>query len=125
MSDRVFHLARHLTLTLLVLLTSFCTKDKGTVKVTEPVAAVKCEPTYNNGIKPLVLLKCATTGCHVKNFPFGDFTGYGELKTRINSGKVTVLVFDQKLMPPANAAKLTDVELEKLKCWIDNGAPEN
>lgn len=90
-----------------------CTNDKFE---SDPCAAV----SYIETIRPLVNLKCAVYGCHVSGFPPGDFTGYEVLKQKVNEGKLQLVVFDLKIMPPVN--KLTDEETALLKCWIANGA---
>jgi uncharacterized membrane protein len=99
-------------------LVTACTKDKGA-----PAPLVtKCQPQYTRDIRPVIETRCALTGCHVGNFPFGDFTKDSVFKIRVVNGRVKTLVIDEKLMPPANASQLTGEELETLKCWIDNGA---
>jgi hypothetical protein len=97
-----------------------CTKDKGLKPKEVPV----CEPSYTQEIQPMVLSKCATTGCHVPGFPFGDFTNYAGLKAKVDNGRVNTVI-ESKVMPPAYSPQLTDEELTHLKCWISNGAPEN
>lgn len=84
-----------------------------------------CNAKYSNDVKPIVAAKCALSGCHVAKFPFGDFTLYTDLKTRVDNGKINSLVIENKLMPPVSAELLTDTELNKIKCWISYGAPEN
>ena|ERR1044072_7871801 len=103
--------------------TSSCTKKVAFAEKKEPQTA--CNPAYGEVIKPLILLKCATANCHVANFPFGNFTTYGDLKARIDNGRIKTLVFEQQLMPPSGAARLTSEEIDQLKCWIDHGAQEN
>ncbi len=81
--------------------------------------------TYGVDIVPIVESKCAVTGCHVDGFTFGNFTLYGELKKRVDNGKIQSLVFDNQLMPPASAQQLTEEEKAKIKCWMDDGALNN
>lgn len=91
--------------------------------VPEPTA----EPcaTYAADIVYIVNSKCALPGCHVEGSTFGNFTLYSELKQRADNGRIQQFVFDLEIMPPASAEKLTDEEKEKLKCWLDDGAPDN
>lgn len=110
-------------LIVLIIAADSCTKRTAAPEKEEPKGG--CSATYKDVIKPLVLQKCATSNCHTGNFPFGNFTAYGDLKTRIDNGRVKTLVFDQKLMPPAGSPQLSREELDKLKCWIDNGSQEN
>lgn len=100
-----------------------CTKDKSVLKTNSPIAS--CQSTYCLEIQAILNLKCALSGCHVGSFPFGNFSSYGDLKARIDNGKLNKLVFEYGLMPPANAVKLNDAELKALKSWLDDGAKEN
>jgi uncharacterized membrane protein len=95
-----------------------CTKQNGS-PATTPVTN---EPKFSRDIRPVISSKCAITGCHVANFPFGNFTLDGDFKARVDNGKVQSLVLENKIMPPAKAVPLTDSELEKLQSWINNGA---
>jgi hypothetical protein len=108
----------------LQILSSSCTKTKA--KMQEPPAPVEtCAPHYLTEIRPFIISRCAVSNCHVANFPFGNFDSYDDLKKRIDNGRLQTLVFEQKLMPPPGAIQLTEQELSLLKCWMDNGAPEN
>lgn len=107
-----------------------CTKDKGVLADKAPGAAAQVDSTsnkitYSKNIKPLVSARCALSGCHVTNFPFGNFTQYADLKMRIDNGRVKLLVFDDTLMPPAGKVPLTTDELSILKAWIEDGAKQN
>lgn len=84
-----------------------------------------CDARYQRDIKPLIGAKCAISGCHQAHFPFGDFTMYSDLKTKVDNGRVKRLVFDNVLMPPSSATQLTAKELEVFKCWMDDGAKDN
>ncbi|MBL7934158.1 MAG: hypothetical protein JNL60_19800 [Bacteroidia bacterium] len=102
-----------------------CTRKVGT-KMPSPAAdTIVVNASYTKHIKPLVTEKCATTGCHIANFPFGDFTQYSDLKAKVTNGKLNLLVFDKKLMPPATYPQLTTDQYQLLKTWVDNGAIEN
>ncbi|MEO8085234.1 MAG: hypothetical protein ABI763_00345 [Bacteroidota bacterium] len=68
-------------------------------------------------------MKCAVSGCHVSGFQPGDFTNYQVLKQKVDDGKLQLVVFDLKIMPPVN--KLSDEETSIVKCWIANGAKSN
>src|SRR5439155_1224468 len=98
-----------------------CTKDVGLKPLPVPIQEPEsCR--YLDDVKPFVLAKCAISGCHVSGFPFGDFSLYDGLKARADNGRIKTLVFEDGLMPPASAEKLTEKEKRQLKCWLDNGA---
>ena len=80
---------------------------------------------YSSDIAPVITAKCALPGCHVAGSSFGDFSAYAELKQRADNGRIQRNVFELKKMPPSTQAQLTDEEKDKLKCWLDNGAPQD
>ncbi len=80
---------------------------------------------YSTDIAPLVATRCAIAGCHTTGAPIGNFTEYQALKERVNNGKLQLMVFDLKLMPPVGASSLTLNESGNLKLWIEQGALEN
>lgn len=79
--------------------------------------------SYQNDIRPLVLNKCAISGCHVAGFVPGDFTLYQPLKDKANSGTLKMLVVDIKTMPPDASISLNQRNM--VKCWIEQGALNN
>src|SRR5690349_20520523 len=85
---------------LVIALVFACTKSVGKKEI--PIAPI-CSSHYISNIKPLVAAKCAIKACHVSNFPFGNFTTYTDLKTRIDNERINILVFEQKLMPPSGS----------------------
>lgn len=78
---------------------------------------------YVIDIKPIIDAKCVT--CHTTGAIQGDFTDFNILKTKIDAGSFKNRVFIQKDMPQAGSPQLTEEELGKLKCWLDQGAPNN
>lgn len=104
-----------------VALLNSCTYDKGEILVAE----TPCDSmSYTADIAPLVDSYC--NGCHYAGGTgTGDFTTYTELKLSADAGTLKREVFDQKSMPPAASPGLTDAERKKIKCWIEQGAPNN
>lgn len=81
-----------------------------------------CSSTsYKVQIEPLFATKCLS--CHGQNSRRGDFSTYSNIQRELNSIKVHALVLQD--MPPRNETQLTTTEKADLKCWIDNGAPNN
>ncbi|MCB0400608.1 MAG: hypothetical protein KDD41_00845 [Flavobacteriales bacterium] len=78
--------------------------------------------TYNSGIASIINSNCTSSNCHGNNSSVGDFTSYNGLKTVINNGQFNSTVLVSKSMP--RGSKLSDSQLSKLKCWVDNGYPE-
>lgn len=78
--------------------------------------------TFSANVLPLISGKCAISGCHDATASGGlIFQSYAQIsaaKDRINVRAVV-----EKSMP--SAAPLQPAEINILKCWIQNGAPNN
>jgi hypothetical protein len=105
-------------LLLVVLLAPGCNKKGGTENA-------GCVSKYSADILSIINNKCAISNCHNTGSALGDFTTYAGVKARADNGRIRRNVFELKIMPPASAIPLTDFEKEKIKCWLDNGAPQN
>ena len=101
------------------LLLGSCTFEKS-----EPLPA-GCTTTiyYIADIKPIIDSKCVT--CHTTGASQGDFTSYAVVKAKVDNGSFKNRVFTIKDMPPGGNPQLSEPELAKLKCWMDQGAPDN
>ena len=80
--------------------------------------------TYNAGISAIINPNCNNSNCHNAGSPHGDFTTYGGMQGVISSGAFNNRVLVSQDMPQGSAT-LTQSQLNKLKCWVDNGFPEN
>jgi hypothetical protein len=102
-----------------------CKHDKGPL----PTAAVagECDTIvyYTENIVPIMKLKCATPGCHEPGVSYGDFTTHVGIKGKIENTSFKNRVFTLADMPPSGNPTLTEVEKKQLKCWIEQGYPEN
>ena len=79
---------------------------------------------YNANIKPLISANCnSSSACHGAGSSNTDFTTYAGLKSRADDGTLNSRVLEDKNMPPAGALSLDD--RKKIKCWLNNGAPNN
>lgn len=111
---------------MVISLLSSCLKAK-----TEPVNAAEC-PTvisYSLEIEPIIHASCMTnlgpgTGCHD-----AWITNYDNVKSYLDLGIWQADVLIDKTMPkiPNDFAidSLTADELQVMKCWIDQGYPQN
>lgn len=98
-----------------------CSKDE------EEVVPVVCDGsnlTYNSGISAIINSNCNASNCHGNNSSHGSYTSFAELQTVMNNGKFNSRVLITQDMPQGSAT-LTQSQLNKLKCWVDNGFPEN
>ncbi len=82
--------------------------------------------TYNLSIKPLIDAKCA--GCHSGANPQGDLllTNYNEVSGAALFGSILDAVQHTGGVTPMpyNSAMLPDCEIDLIRIWIENGAPE-
>ena len=99
-----------------------------TVNVCDTVTA--CDTaniTYAVDIEPIISTNCATSGCHVSGGSGpGNFTTYSGLKAKVDmgvNGTVEHRVVVLKDMPLGGS--LTQDEIFKIDCWIQDGAPNN
>lgn len=87
-----------------------------------PVDCTTVAAKFSADIAPIMSGKCATSGCHNATAAGGvilqTYAQISAAKDRINVRCVV-----QKSMPPSGPLPLS--EINKLKCWIDAGAPNN
>lgn len=83
--------------------------------------------TYQQTIAPLVEANCATSGCHLGPNGIGglDLSTYGDLKSIADNGQLLghITGTSGNLMPPTGS--LPDCDIEKIRLWVNEGAPEN
>lgn len=85
----------------------------------EPVGGGS-EPTVRFADVDATVFKTSCTGCHVKRGLDLNFADYANSKSF--ASEIYVRVFEDRDMPPKK--KLTALEEQVLKTWLDNGAPE-
>jgi hypothetical protein len=78
---------------------------------------------YGDNIKPIIISSCTQSSCHEQGSSNGDFTTYAGLKEKVDNGSLEKRVLYDKNMPLTGALPLS--ERKKIKCWIENGAPDN
>lgn len=86
----------------------------------------KCDgstPTYNSDIKKIIDNNCMGSSCHVSGSPYGNFTTYIGLTPYITNGLFKRAVIEQQTMPKNK--NLSQDEINKIQCWIDNNYKEN
>lgn len=104
-----------------------CTKDIGINPDLQPKSLTECDSvTFSDSIQPIILANCATSGCHDIGSLNGDFTTYAGVKVKVDNGSFQTRVIDgggPTPMPPTGL--LPGPEINKLKCWLAAGAPNN
>jgi len=111
-----------------ILLLFACDKKVGKLPqapVNPPVTAAFCDSiTYTKHIKPIITANCATAGCHSSGSSFGDYSSFGGIQTKVNSGAFANRVFNKDNPMPASGL-LPQAQRDVIKCWLDKGAPNN
>jgi hypothetical protein len=78
--------------------------------------------SFNAVVFPLITSRCASPGCHDETasggFTFQNYSQISDAKDMINTQAVI-----QKTMP--ETGPLSTAEINKLRCWIENGGLNN
>lgn len=95
-----------------------CTQDQ--VAKPEPCDEVS---TYDGAIRDIMRNKCNTSGCHDGASGVGNYNSFSGVRRVLESGEFRQEVVIEKTMPKDGT--LTEEEFSLLKCWSENGYPEN
>jgi hypothetical protein len=83
--------------------------------------------TYRFSVNPILTINC--TGCHSgPNAPNGvRLETYEGVKIQASNGFLLSVITHSAGYPPMpkNGGKLSDCNIEKIRKWIDAGAPDN
>ena len=83
-------------------------------------------PTYNNDIKAIDDANCATSGCHNSQYHSSgiDLSTYsGAIAANNDAILGSVEHSSGYSAMPKNAGKLTDTQIKKIYCWMQNNKP--
>jgi len=113
---------------LIIEMVSSCTYDKSDEP--QPEVCDSLNVSYSTDIMPIIMLNCAISfACHVKGGSApGDFMIYADLKAKADNGTLKNRVVVLKDMPPIYSngpTSLADSSIQKIDCWIKDGAPQN
>ena len=110
-------------LTAAVIIMSGCYYDKENLLY--PGSTIDC--TVVNArftdVKPIILTKCATAGCHNTASAAGGIVLETYAQISSNASMIDQRVIKDKTMPPS--APLSAADIATLKCWISAGSPNN
>lgn len=102
--------------------------DEGAKETTCP--DTNCDtsnPTFSGTVKPILETYC--NGCHGGGSPLGnvDYNTYAGVKTTVTNGKLLGSIQHKSGFSPMpqNANQLSACNIDKIKAWIDAGAPNN
>lgn len=103
---------------MLLIALAACTTD--TVTPADPCDNVM---TYDAGIRDIVRNKCNFSGCHDGSSGVGNYNSYQGMQRIVQNDAFRMEVVIAKTMP--KSGMLTEAEFEALRCWSENGYPEN
>lgn len=85
-------------------------------------------PTYTADIKPIMDSNCATSNCHNAATQQNGINLSSYAGTKSESSRARFMGSMQHLSGykamPENQAALSDANLQKIYCWVQNGAPQ-
>lgn len=113
---------------LLTLFLINCTKVKGPVPEVITTSVDDCDTAnwYTGKVEPIIISKCASTsGCHGAGGLSIDFTTYDGVKYTVDQGTFASRLFVVKDMPKSPVTALTTSQLNRINCWLSNGAPKS
>lgn len=76
--------------------------------------------SYANEIKRIINTNCAKSGCHDAGAGSRDWTDYEKVKSHAQNIKTRT---GNRTMPPD--VPLNEEDIQRIACWVDDGAPEN
>jgi hypothetical protein len=103
---------------------SSCSNDKLQDPLT--IADPFCDSllvTYDLQIKSIIDNNCATSGCHVQGFIWGNYTSFDGLVPYLNDSQFKREVINTMEMPDGFSLSATDFEL--VECWVSKNYPES
>jgi hypothetical protein len=74
-------------------------------------------PTYQGSIKSIIDTRCATSNCHP------NYATYEGLLPALQGGSFRREVLVDQTMPQGSS--LTQDQINKIQCWVNDGFPEN
>ena len=77
--------------------------------------------TYDSGIKAIIDNNCAISTCHGGDPTIPNFTTYDNIFANRSAIQSRVVA---KIMPPAGRPALSQDNINKISCWVQNGAPK-
>jgi hypothetical protein len=106
-----------------------CTDTTG---VTPPVVDYLARACFTRDILPVIVSRCASTGCHdaISHKEGYTFTSYTNIRASVSPGKpgssriytAITTASGEKKMPPTTSPQITVAEKDSIRNWIMDGA---
>ena len=104
---------------------SACSKDSEDEFATQQCNTANMK--YSTDILPIITNNCY--GCHDINTATNGIVleGYAKLKVQVDNDNLVGVISHANGYPamPYNAPKLSDCDINKIKSWVQSGAPNN
>ena len=107
----------------LVFCLASCTSEKGPLPIVKPKSDCDSTVHYSTTIASIVSLNCSTKNCHNAGSVNGDFTTYSGINAKVTNSSLINRVVTLKNMP--SSGPLSDADISRVKCWVEQGAPNN
>lgn len=107
----------------LALTIAACTNAKGPIPEAAKVGDCDTANVYDGYIEPIITTNCAISGCHDAGSGMSLVT-YNDVKLYVDNGLLKDRALVKKDMPTAPISPLSEAQLARITCWLDNGAKE-
>tara|TARA_B100000965_G_C19537152_1_gene733907 strand:- start:795 stop:1136 length:342 start_codon:yes stop_codon:yes gene_type:complete len=89
--------------------------------------STQSQVSFRQSIQPLLQANCNFSNCHAAGAPpnQGVFTNYAGVKQKVDNGSFKRKVIDPPREMPKNRSPLPESDIDKLKAWLNAGAPNN
>lgn len=119
----------------LLWLVNACTWENDQDQVNTGTNTPQCDtsfvPTFDAHIQPIINTSCALSGCHASGSFLPTFQTYQQVLAQItvndHANSEIYTRIENGTMPPASssAPKPDACQIDLIKRWINNGAPQN
>jgi hypothetical protein len=104
-----------------IIITIGCSKDDDMEE--DQMESCPDEVTFDNQVRPILVVNCANSGCHDGNSGLGDWSSYTSIAPTFSNGRFNNLVIETRQMPQGRSLSSRDYDL--LVCWSEQGFPRN
>jgi hypothetical protein len=105
-----------------IVLFASCSKDENDPGGSTSDDCSTVDITYDSGIKAIIDGNCAISTCHGGDPSIPNFTNYDNIFANRSAIQSRVVA---KTMPPAGRPALAQDNINKISCWVQNGAPKS
>jgi hypothetical protein len=106
-----------------------CTKNSTNLDYASQANCTNITATYIVDVKPIINTKCATSGCHnassaKEGINLSDYANASSQFKSNNKNLISIHHGSGVEAMPKNGSKLSDIDINKLDCWVKNSCPQ-